>query len=159
MHHLQPQTIKLEGKGRDGDDLIVRVSYHSHVYSKADSAAAVELRFLDEGGKMREFCTERYGWCLDLPSACKSMVVENYPSWPSEDGGGRNNMAVTEATPTSGVRYHIFYEIFPSQSEGIDLELVVKSAYEKEFDASRTGRRTKVHALLRGSFFNDRRIP
>lgn len=159
VHHLQPQTIKLEGKGKDGHDLAVRVSYHSHVYSKADSEDATELRFLDEGGKMREFCTARHGWSLGLPDACRSMVVDNYPSWPSEDGGGRNNMTVTEAAPTSGVRYLIFYEIFPSQAKGIDLELVVKSAYEKEFDASRTGRRKKLHALLRESLFNDRRIP
>jgi hypothetical protein len=159
LHHLQPQKIKLEGKGKEGRDLTVRVSYHSHVYSKADSEGAIEVRFSDEGGKTREFCTERHTWSLGLPKACRDMVINNYPSWPSEDGGGRNNMAVTEPAPSSGVRYLIFYEIFPSQADEIDLELVVKSAYEKDFDASRTGPRRKVHALLRESLFNERRVP
>lgn len=159
MHHLTPFRIKLAGKGAPGCDLTVRVSYHSHVYSKTDSPAATELRFVDEGGKWREFCTVRYALCLGLPAQCHDLVMLNFPSWESEDNGGRNNMAVSEAQPASGTKYLIFYELFPSEAEGIDVEFVVKSAYEKPFDAARTGRRQKIHALLRTVLFTKTRMP
>jgi hypothetical protein len=159
LHHLQPFSIKLAGKGKDGLDLTIRVSYHSHVYSKTYTDEAVGHKFQDEGGKWREFCVDRYKLCLNLPSICADMLNQNYPSWESEDGGSKNNMAVSEANPTSGFKYLIFYELFPSAAEGVDVELVVKSAYEKQFDASRTGKRQKVIALARSVLFTGRRVP
>lgn len=159
LHHLQPFHVKLDGKGKDGLDLTVRVSYHSHVYSKADADGATGLRFKDEGDKWREFCLERYTLCLTLPDICRNMVELNFPSWESQDNGGKNNMAVSEANPTSGTKYLVFYELLPSQTEGIDVELIVKSAYAKLFDASRTGRRQKVQALLRTVLFSGNRLP
>ncbi|SFV31317.1 hypothetical protein SAMN05216456_1302 [Devosia crocina] len=159
LHHLQPFHVKLEGKGKDGLDLTVRVSFHSHVYSKADSDEATGHRFKDEGGKWREFCTDRYGWCVDLPVICTAMVEQNFPSWESQDAGQKNNMAVSEAVPTSGLKYLIFYDLHPSQSSGIDVELVVKSAYKKQFFADRVGKRLKVHALLRTVLYKGVRMP
>lgn len=118
LHHLTPFRVGLLGKGIDGRSLTVRVSYHSHVYSRADSEAATEHRFVDEGGKWREFCTERYALCMKLPSLCNDIICLNYPSWESTDNGGRNNLAVCEAQPMSGIKYLIFYELLPGHAEG-----------------------------------------
>ena len=159
LHHLQPFTIKLDGKGKDGLDLTVRISFHSHVYSKVDSDDATGHRFVDEGGKWREFCTDRYALCLGLPSICTEMVIRNFPSWESRDGGKKNNMTVSEAVPTSGLKYLIFYQLVPSLADGVDVELVVKSAYEREFLAERTGKRLGVQTLLRTVLFKGTKLP
>lgn len=159
LHHLQPFVVKLDGKGKDGKDLSVRVSYHSHVYSKADSPEATGHRFQDEGGKWREFCTDRYTLCVDLPTICSDMVNLNFPSWESEDNGGKNHLAVSDATPSAGTKYLVFYELLPSETQGIDIELVVKSAYEKPFDPTRIKRRYKVQMLLRTVLFSGSKLP
>lgn len=159
LHHLQPFQVKLDGKGKDGLDLTIRISYHSHVYSKTDNDGTTGLRFKDEGGNWREFCIQRHTLCLGLPAVCKDMVEQNYPSWQSQDGGSKNHMAVSEAMPSSGLKYLVFYELLPGEVIGIDVELVVKSAYEKQFDASRTGKRHKVIALARTVLFSGQRLP
>lgn len=147
------------GHGAQGRNLTVRISYHSHVYSKADTAGAVETRFRDEAGKFREFCTERYTLCLNLPELCNQMIVGNFPSWPSKDKNNINNMAICEAQPTTGDKYLILYDLNPSAADGIDTELVVKSAYNKFVDMRYTGKREKIRALIKRSHFQNIRIP
>lgn len=68
-------------------------------------------------------------------------------------------MAVSEAMPTTGLKYVVFYELLPSKAEEIDVELVVKSAYDFPFEAGRTGKRDKVQSLLRRVLFTQKRIP
>lgn len=116
-HHLQPFRHALAGHGAGGSDLIIRVSFTCHVYSRQDSGQPSEFRFIDEGGRWREFCPTRHQASLDLPGLCATLMDENFPSWRSKDRNGQSNMAVTERQPASGYRYAVFYYLYPSRAE------------------------------------------
>jgi hypothetical protein len=151
--------LSLEGHGRDGAPIIVRVSYHSHVFSIADGDGALAHRFMDEAGKWRSFCQTRYSKSLALPHVCGEMVENNFPSWVSQDRNRRNNMAVTDANAAVGWQYVIMYSLFPSSAKGFDVELVVKSAYEKEVVGLHKLKKSGIRQLVKTCYFQQVAIP
>ncbi|MGA1801983.1 hypothetical protein [Rhizobium sp. HT1-10] len=158
-HHLQPFRHALVGHGPSGSDLIVRVSFTCHVYSKMDTAQAIEFRFIDEGRRWREFCPVRHLASVDLPALCRTMMNENFPSWLSKDRNGQSNMAITERQPTSGSRYAVFYYLYPSRAKNIHVEFVVKSAYRLEIDMAHYRKRELVKSLLKTCYYKQKAIP
>ncbi|RKD35556.1 hypothetical protein BJ928_14119 [Rhizobium sp. WW_1] len=158
-HHLQPFRHALAGHGPDGTNLIVRVSFTCHVYSKKDSQEAIETRFRDEGGRWREFCPIRHLASADLPGLCVTMMEQNFPSWISKDKNGESNMAVTERQPTSGNRYAVFYYLYPSRADNIHVEFVVKSAYHLNIDMGHYRKRELMRSLLKTCHYRQKTIP
>jgi hypothetical protein len=159
VHHLQPFRQILQGHGRDGSDITVRVSYHSHVYSTADAEASLAHRFQDEGGNWRSFCPIRHANSLLLPQICNDMIVQNYPSWVSPDQNRQNNMAVSDAHASEGFRYFVFYSVSPSNEENVGVELVVKSAFEKEIRNLRNVKKTGVRQVIKTCYFKEIGVP
>lgn len=157
--HLQPFRYTAAGHALNGADLIVRISFTCHVYSKQDTPGAVEHRFQDEGGKWREFCPTRHVASQDLPQLCIDMITGNFPSWLSKDRNGASNMAVTERMPTSGEKYAVFYYLYPSRADGVDVELVVKSAYKLELNMAHFKKREKILTLIKRCYFQNVTIP
>jgi hypothetical protein len=159
LHHLQPQRITLEGHGRDRATITIRISYHSHVYSIADQDSPSAHKFSDESGKQRYFCEQRYGHSLTLPDICKAMIEDNFPTWVSQDRNTRNNMIVTELNPKDGLQYVVLYSLTPSLGHNVDVELVVKSAYEKHMRYIRELKKFGVRQLVKKCYFEGKPIP
>ncbi|UDF04521.1 hypothetical protein [Asticcacaulis sp. AND118] len=159
LHHLQPFRIILQGHARDGTDLILRLSFNSHVYSTAHDAASLECVILDKGGHSRTFCTVRYSLSRRLPGICEALILNNDYTWQSTDRNRVNNLAMCESPLQSGMKYLIVYSVFPSRRPDIHLEFNVKSAYEKTIDATRIKNRQKIRQILKQSYFNNRPIP
>jgi hypothetical protein len=94
-----------------------------------------------------------------LPDICTDMVVRNYPSWVSPDQNRQNNMAVSDAHASDGFRYFVFYSVSPSKEKDLDVELVVKSAFEKEIRNLRSIRRTGVRQVIKTCYFKGIGLP
>ncbi len=159
LHHLQPTRVFLAGHGRGGGTIVIRISYHTHVYSIADQDDVTAHQFSDEGRKQRYFCPKRYQHSLALPEICKSMIERNYPTWISQDRNTKNNMAVTDLNPKDGLRYVILYSLTPSYEPQIDVELIVKSAYEKYINNIRKLKKLGVRQVIKKCYFENIPIP
>lgn len=160
LHHLQPFKISLPEQRGPEQDLVVRVSFHSHVYSQTyDGAATVEAVFPDEAGKRRVFCPVRYASCLLLPGLCENFILNNGLTFESKDRNARNHLAVCDDPSTNGYKYHIYFELLPSSSRGIDVEFVVKSAFDKEYVAAHHRRREHIRRFIKQCHFRQERVP
>lgn len=160
LHHLQPFKIALPEQRGPEQDLVLRVSFHSHVYSQAyDGEPTVEAIFLDEAGKRRAFCPVRYGSCLTLPARCESFILGNGLTFESKDRNARNHLTVCDNPSKDGNKYHIYFELLPSSSRGIDVEFVVKSAFDKEYVAAHHRRREHIRRFIRQCHFKQERVP
>lgn len=115
--------------------------------------------FMDEGGRGRVFCEDRYNASTGLPDVCRRMLDENFLTWEAQDRNGVSNMAVIDGELVTGNHTAIIYYLFPSQVEGLDVELVVKSAYEKEIDFSHIKRRFKVVQLVKTCYYKGQKVP
>lgn len=159
LGHLQPFVLPLEGQGRNGGQLLVRVSYQSHVFSKTPTQADEGYDFIDETGARRRFCDERYRRCLKLPETCRSLWQMNALTWVSKDRNRASNMAVIEDRHVSGRHYAVIYYLFPSRNDHIDIEMVVKSAYEKYIDFSHIKRKFRMIQLAKKSYYEGKVVP
>jgi len=160
LHHLQPFKVTLADQIAPGQDLIVRVSFHSHAYSQAhDRSPTVEAVFLDEGGKSRVFCPIRYKAYLSLHTLCTQFLLNNGLTFESKDRNQRNHLTIAGDPTTDGVKYHVYYELMPSKTAGVNVEFVVKSAYDKEYVAAHHKRREHVKRFLRQCHFKQERVP
>jgi hypothetical protein len=159
LHHLQPFRTLLTGHGREGGDISIRVSYHSHVYSTADTKLSRAHRFMDEGGSWRAFSLERHNWSLTLPQICREMIDQNFPSWLSQDRNRQNNMTVSDRYANGGLQFAVFYGLSPSRDKDLDVELVVKSAFEKDIGNLRGLKRSGVRQLIKTCFFKGLDVP
>ncbi len=159
LHHLQPHRVIIEGHGRDGSAITIRISYKSHVYSIAGQDNAAAYQFFDEGGKRRYFCDKRYQLSLNLPQICGEMIKLNYPTWISQDHNRKNNMAVIDLNPKDGLRYIILYALLPSKAEDISVELVVKSAYEGQVNNIGKLKKLGVTQIIKKCYFEKISIP
>ena len=138
--HLAPFVFTLNGQAREGGDIRVRVSFQSHVFSPR-SEANEQCHLVDQSGAPRVFCVNRYAKSLTLPDFCRRMLAENMLTWESYDKNRISNMAEMEGTLTSGEHHVAVYYLFPSQASGVEVEMVIKSAYRKvlNFDNIKRG--------------------
>lgn len=158
MHHLQPHRHSLAGQGRAGADLVVRISYRSHVYSVTPDELSPNARFPDEHGRARQFCPVRYRASLQLPRLCCELIDRNQPTWPSRDRNGMSSLAVCESIHGGGLKYLIFFRVFPSAVAGLDVEMEIKSAYDAAHDPSHV-KRVGLRQVLKRCHFQNVEIP
>jgi hypothetical protein len=159
LHHLQPSRVYLAGHGDDGSTIVIRISYYSHVYSIADQDEATSHQFSDEGGKQRYFCPKRYQHSLNLPKICQAMIEKNYPTWISQDRNTRNNMAVADSNPKDGLQYVTLYSLTPSHESQIDVEVIIKSAYEKYINNIGKLKKLGVRQIVKKCYYDNISIP
>lgn len=159
LQHLEPFTHVCPSKGKDNTDLVVHVSFMTHVYSKSLEIVSHPHHLFDENGVKRAFCLDRYTLSLTLQELCIKMMDENYLTWISQDKNGISNMSALDGPISDGNHYVIFYYVFPSRRTGCDVELVVKSAYRKDIIAHRIKRRYNVIQKLRECLFSEKKIP
>jgi hypothetical protein len=156
---LIPTAVDLQGQGRDNADLRVRISYKSHVFSKSIDAWDADFDFRDELGRKRLFCPNRYAISQTLPGVCRNMLATNAVTWISKDKRENNNLAVINGRLIDGAHDLIIYHLFPSSVDGIDVEMVVKSAYNKNLKIGSIKRKFKMIQQVRTCHFNDKNVP
>lgn len=157
--HLVPFVHALPAAGRDGADLRVRVSFQSHVFCRTWSDADGPVRLRDEAHKPRTFCHDRFAASLGLPDFCRRMLAGNHLTWVSEDRNRASNMAIVDPPMQSGEHYTIIYYLFPSQVDGVDVELVVKSAYRRLIKFDHIKRRYTIGSLVKKCYYEQRLVP
>ena len=159
FEHLAPRNVVIAGEGREGGDIVVRISFKSHVFSKSLPFRGEEFDFRDENDQKRSFCLTRYRASLTLAQTCEDLLVNNAPTWESRDRNRKSNLAIVEAPLVSGEHYAIFYYFFPSRKDGVDVEMVVKSAFKKYIDFSRIKRRYKMKQRLKECYYKNKTVP
>lgn len=87
------------------------------------------------------------------------MVLDNHPTWEMRDRNQAANLAVVGPQLISGINDLIVYYLFPSRSAHHDVELVVKSAYQKNIDFDRIKRRFRVCQLIKTAYFKGVKVP
>ena len=160
LGHLAPFVHLLEGQGRDGADIRVRITFQSHVFSK--DAADKPHHFVDEAGKRRAFCPIRFGVSMGLPAACSDFLLRNVLTWEERDKSSSSNLAViipAGAPLVSGSYQTLFYYLMPSRVPGIDVEMIVKTCYEKEINFDFRRRREKIIKHIKTAYYQQTTIP
>ena len=87
------------------------------------------------------------------------MVEQNHLTWISHDKNKVGNLAVIGDDLITGQHYVVVYYLFPSRSEAFDVELVVKSAYEKYVDFSHIKRRFKTVQQIKTCYYQQKKVP
>jgi len=68
-------------------------------------------------------------------------------------------MAVIDGVIRDGEHAVMFYYLYPSRADGIDVEFVVKSSYMRELIASRIKRRFNVVQKIKECYFKQKVVP
>lgn len=157
--HLQPFSVILPARNPTEQDIAVRISFQSHVFSRQYDPHHDAATITDESGTTRHICDIRYAASHTLPATCEAMILRNYLTWESQDRNRKSNLAVTGAELVSGPNNVVIYYLHPSRSEDIDVELVVKSSYAMDIDFNRVKRRFNVCQLVRKVHFEGVRLP
>lgn len=158
MNHLTPQRHIVIGHGHSGADITVRTSYHSHVFSTATKPTD-SAYFWDENHIKRTFCPKRHARSFVLPQMCAEMIKQNHLTWISRDKNRISNLAVNGNQLNAGRHYVVFYYLFPSKANEIDVELVVKSAYEMYVDFRRIKRRFNTIQQIKTCYYKKKKVP
>ena len=154
--HLVPFSHTLVGHGEDGADIVVRISYTSHVFSQSLVEHTDPFDFRDKNESKRRFCLDRYTGSLALHDLCRDMINRNLYTFISRDRNSVSNLTVVGDNLTTGPHYAIFYTLFPSRLDGYDVELQVRSAYERHINFENIGSRTKTCLLYTSPSPRDR---
>ncbi|SHF39239.1 hypothetical protein SAMN05444279_13514 [Ruegeria intermedia] len=157
--HLVPHVVDLPNHGPDGRTLRVRISYQSHVFSQSCAHDAEDFDFLDEGKNKRTFCIDRFNLSQGLPAICTNLLESNAYTWESKDKNRVSNLAVIDGALVSGRHHVVVYYLFPSKVDGLDVEMVVKSAYEKDINFDHIKRRFRMIQKVKTCFYTKKRIP
>ncbi|MGH1330534.1 MAG: hypothetical protein ACRBBK_06585 [Paracoccaceae bacterium] len=162
LGHLHPFTHKLSGHGLGGQDLILRVGFRSHVFSIKPRSRGHD--FLDENNNQRDFCPIRYEFSFCLPGEVRKMLDNNVFTWEERDKNQMTNLAViapARSNLDSGLHNTLFYHLYPSKLEHIDVEFSVKTCYEKQinFNRKRRQKKEKIRGLVKKAHYQNTRIP
>jgi hypothetical protein len=163
VRHLKPFVCVAAGKGKDGADLRVEISFSLHTISKGCEADVADL--LDENGKPRQFCEDRYAFSLGLRELGARMIEQNYFCWTSPDRNRAMNYALVDVAPgrllnlTPGEHHVVFFYLYPSQSPDADVKLIVTSCYPREMRIDPRDRRFNLLTVLRRCLYEQKRIP
>lgn len=154
--HLVPFSHTLHNQGGDNETIAVRISFKSHVFSVSPQG---EADFRDENEQDRSFCQLRYNRSKHLPGMCLNALTTNALTWKSQDRNSISSLVVATDPLHPGMKYAVYYYLFPSKHDDYDVEMVVKSAYQKDIEADRIKRRHNVLSLVRQCFFKKVTIP
>ncbi|WP_306046249.1 hypothetical protein [Nioella sp. MMSF_3534] len=160
MSHLHPFTHVFAGHGPEGRDLVLRVRFESHVFSNSYGTGPHD--FLDEAGNKRQFCANRYAFSHCLPSEIRNLLTCNAYTWEEKDRNQVANLAVLTPAGSpliSGIHTVIIYYLYPSKVEEIDVEMLVKTCYEKEISFEHRKKREKIRVYVKKACFQQVRIP
>jgi hypothetical protein len=157
--YLMPFVYLLPGLGPVQRDVRVRISFRSHVFSISPTSGAQHADFRDENGNPRIICPVRMGVSATLPDVCRRMMDQNFLTWQMADRNRVANLAVVDGVLRNGSQTCLFYALYPSKVPGIDVELVVKSAYETLIRADRIKRRFKVLQLVKKCVWEQKPLP
>ena len=113
---------------------------------------------LDEANKPRIFCIDRYTLSQSLPNFCEAFIRENGITWESKDRNRVNSLMVIENANNQSIDYAVIYSLSPSRSNYFDVELIVKSAYEKE-NIIHPNRRYNIKTLIKKCYYQDKTVP
>jgi hypothetical protein len=161
LRHLVPFTYTYTGHGHGGADLRVRITFTSHVFSERTEAGQ-HHDFLDENDIRRTFDPGRYAFSQSLPNHMIGILDHNTYSWRMQDKNGIVNLAVLappQPQPVSGNYETVFYYLYPSDVDGIDVEMRVKSCYAMDINFDKHRRRDKIRACVKKSLFENTRVP
>ncbi|QJD17281.1 hypothetical protein [Paracoccus sanguinis] len=160
LAHLAPFRLTLAGQAAGGRDLAVRVTFSSHVFSTAPVGAAHD--FLDENGAPRSLCGQRFHRSLTLANDIRQIVAANAYSWPSRDRNQVNHLAVLpapQAALLNGVHWVLFYYLYPSAIDDLDVEMSIRSCYQQPLNFQKHPRREKIRSLIKTAHFKNCRVP
>jgi hypothetical protein len=157
--HLCPFVHTTFGHGPENSNINLRVSFKSHVFSKKMDGFDQNFDFRDENGKGRLLCLERMGASYALPDVCKRMIDLKYHSWISKDRNEASNFAVFDGILRQGSQNCLFFVLYPSQVEGIHVELVVKSAYSTPLKPHKNVRKFSVLQLIKKCVWEQKPLP
>lgn len=164
LHHLQP--LKAKYKLDDDNHLTVRFKFSTHVFSQKaplGTTEDTEGTLKDSGGRLQLLCTERYNLSLNLPTLCQTIIDDDCITWISQDKNTVNNLAVINhplfPAPQNGEHYLIVYQAYPSDAAGVDIEVLVKSAYTKNVNFSHIKVRKKISNILKSVHFQKKKMP
>ena len=157
--HLTPFTHSLDGQGREGAPIVLRVSFRSHVFSRAHKGETEGVFFVDEGGRKRTFCKDRYAASLQLPDLCRRLILSNALTWESRDGNEKYNLASIDGALVSGEHDTVIYYLYPSSADGVDVEFVVVSSYRKAWNFAHVKRRDKIIQPIKKCYYQRHRVP
>lgn len=160
LKHLRPFTHRLIGHAPDKDDLVVRVTFESHVFSVSESNGAHD--FLDEARKKRLFCPDRYAFSQGLPDQVRGILDLNVYTWEEKDKNQVANLAVLAPANVqliSGAHNVLIYYLYRSNVAGIHVEMRVKSCYMKEINFMKRPKREKIRTHVKTVCFKGGRIP
>jgi hypothetical protein len=164
LSHLKRFIVTLEGKGKEGADLRVAVDIGLHTISRACQEGE-DSNMVDENGKARVFCEDRYAFSLGLPELAKRMIEQKYFCWESRDRNQAVNYAIIDIAPgrvlhlEDGDHQVIFFYLYPADEEHADVILFVISCHMREMKFSKSQRRYDTHMLLRKCHFSGKRMP
>ena len=162
LSHLEEFVIAVSGKGKDGADLRVAITFGLHTVSEGCEAGQHDMK--DENGKPRRFCEARYAFSLGLPELAKRMIEQNYFCWESSDRNRAMNYAVIDVAPgrihtlDDGEHQVVFFYLYPAKGPA-DVRLVITSCHSRRVVFSRIKRRFNILTLLRTCFYKNKRIP
>lgn len=163
LSHLSPFIVAVPGKGHDGAVLRVEVVLGLHAVSKGGVWG--QHNMVDENGKPRLFCEDRYAFSLGLPELASRMIADKYFCWQSEDRNRAINFAVIDVAPgrvrqlQAGEHRMVFFYLHPSKKADADVTMVVTSCHSRYFDMSREKRRFDLHQVLRTCLYKGKRVP
>ena len=160
LDHLRSYTHLLPGHGPNGVDLVVRVTFTSHVFSVSEGSGTHD--FLDEAGNKRFFCPERYAFSLNLETAVRNVLDLNVFTWEEKDRNRVANLAVLTSAKSqliSGVHNVLIYYLHQSRVDGIHVEMLVKSCYVKAINFDKRPRRERIRVFVKTVCFKGGRVP
>ena len=164
LSHLNDFTVNLAKKGKDGADLRVSVRLGLHTISRACNAEE-EGNMLDENGRPRVFCEERYSFSLGLKEIVTRMITQKYFCWESRDRNRVVNYAVLDAAPgrignlKDGQHTVIYFYLYPANGVKADVIMHVLSCHMRELSFKKIKRRFDMHNILRTCLFQNKRVP
>lgn len=161
ISHLAPFIYTLTGAGPDGMDIRVRVSFSCHVFSEK-AAHNDAFDFLDQNGKHRIFCANRYAKCLDLPQGVRNLFDQNGITWEMKDHNQIENMAALAHDPAvrivRGTHDVILYYFYPSNFEHFEIEMNVLTCHERSVN-TKDKHKWDMKKAVRACYFSKERMP
>ena len=99
---------------------------------------------------------------MGLPAACSDFLLRNVLTWEERDKSSSSNLAViipAGAPLVSGSYQTLFYYLMPSRVPGIDVEMIVKTCYEKQINFDFRRRREKIIKHIKTTYYQQTTIP
>ena len=153
LSHLNAFDFLLDGKGPDGEDLMVLVRFSNHTFTKrATHGGRRDVQ--DESGTWRTFCEERYETSKRLPILLRTIVKGDSYVATSKDFNKGSNLVYT--TDEFGKRWAVYF-CFTPMKDGVALSVL--SAYPVVGDVKSNKKMNKISYFARKCLFNQTRVP